>query len=296
MIDICVRLKPLAIFRQVFDMSQIMDAHPDIVRNLAFYPIENTNSKYLTRAQIEQYNALGYVFPLDVFSSAEAEANRVYFDDLMAKAEQKGHNSYSINGWQKYCAGIYDLVVEPRILDYVQDLLGENLICWGTHYFCKMPGDEKQVNWHQDASYWPLTPSKTVTVWLAIDDADVENGAMEVIPKSHLHGQIPFEKSTAEDKNVLNQSVRDLSTFDDVPVAFEMKAGQISLHTDLLLHGSKPNLSDRRRCGLTMRFVPPDVRALKDWNRNATICRGQDAEGHWIHHERPVGDTIPERK
>jgi non-heme Fe2+,alpha-ketoglutarate-dependent halogenase len=277
-------------------MSQITDAHPDIVRDLTFYPIENTHPKHLTREQIEQYNALGYIFPLDVFTSAEAEANRVYFDDLMAQAEQKGHNSYSINGWQKHCAGIYDLVVEPRILDYVQDLLGENLICWGTHYFCKMPGDEKQVNWHQDASYWPLTPSKTVTVWLAIDDADVENGAMEVIPRSHLHGQIPFEKSTAEDKNVLGQSVRDLSAFDDAPVALEMKAGQISLHTDLLLHGSKPNLSDRRRCGLTMRFVPPDVRALKGWNRNATICRGRDPEGHWAHHERPVGNTIPERK
>jgi len=276
-------------------MSQITNAHPDIERDLMFYPTENANPKTLTQAQVQQYNELGYVFPLDVFTPEEADANRVYFDDIMAQAEAKGHNSYSINGWQKTCAGIYDLVVEPRILDYVQDLLGEDLICWGTHYFCKMPGDEKQVNWHQDASYWPLTPSKTVTVWLAIDDADVENGAMEVIPKSHLQGQIPFEKSSVEDKNVLNQSVRNVDAFDEAPVAFEMKAGQISLHTDLLLHGSKANMSSRRRCGLTMRFVPPDVRALKGWGRNAVICRGQDTSGFWEHCERPEGDTIPER-
>lgn len=277
-------------------MTQLTDAHPDIERDLTFYPIKNDQPQKLTVEQIEQYNELGYIFPLDVFTSEEADANRAYFDFLMAEAEKKGHNSYSINGWQKYCAGIYDLVIEPRILDYVQDLLGEDLICWGTHYFCKMPGDEKQVNWHQDASYWPLTPSKTVTVWLAIDDADVENGAMEVIPKSHTYGQVPYEQSTAEDKNVLGQSVRGVEQFGEAPVAFEMKAGQISLHTDLLLHGSKPNLSTRRRCGLTMRFVPPDVRALKGWNKNATICRGQDVDGHWQHNTRPIGDTIPERK
>ena len=276
-------------------MAQLTDAHPDIARDLTFYAIENKHPQKLTTEQITQYNELGYVFPLDVFTPEEAAVNRAYFDALMVDAEKNGYNSYSINGWHKHCAGLYDLVVEPRILDYVQDLLGEDLICWGTHYFCKMPGDDKQVNWHQDASYWPLTPSKTVTVWLAIDDANVENGAMEVIPKSHLQGQIPFENSTVEDKNVLGQSVRDVDRFGETPVAFEMKAGQISLHTDLLLHGSKPNMSSRRRCGLTMRFVPPDVRALKGWHGNSVICRGQDAIGHWAHHERPECDTIPKR-
>ena len=57
----------------------------------------------------------------------------------MERAAALGHNSYSINGWQQYCPGIYDLVMEPRILDYVEDLLGPNLICTMTHYFCKMP-------------------------------------------------------------------------------------------------------------------------------------------------------------
>ena len=109
-----------------------------------------------------------------------------------------------------------------------------------THYFCKEPGDTKQVTWHQDASYWPLTPSKVVTVWLAIDDADEENSAMKVIPGSHLHAQIPFEHSTVEENNVLGQSVHQAEDYGEAPVAFEMKAGQISLHTDLLLHGSEP--------------------------------------------------------
>jgi hypothetical protein len=74
-----------------------------------------------------------------------------------------------------------------------------------------------------------------------------------------------------------------------------MKAGQLSLHSDLLLHGSEPNTSDRRRCGLTLRYVPPDVKPLKSWGGTAIICRGRDTHGHWTHNERPQHDDIPQR-
>jgi hypothetical protein len=49
------------------------------------------------------------------------------------------------------------------IVAYVKDLVGENVVAWGSHFFCKMPGDGKRGFWHQDASYWPLTPSKAGT-------------------------------------------------------------------------------------------------------------------------------------
>ncbi len=275
--------------------SPITDAMPEVDRDLRFHPVHHEHPRLLTPAQLRQFDELGYIFPLDVFSPAEAEANRAYFDDLMARAAAAGWDAYSINGWQRHCAGMWDLCTEPRILDYVQDLLGEDLVCWGAHFFCKQPGDERRVSWHQDASYWPLTPSRTVTVWLAIDDADEENGAMAVVPRSHLHGQIPFARSEAGERNVLNQTVLDPRRYGVDPVPFVMTAGQISLHTDLLLHGSNPNLSGRRRCGLTIRFVPPEVRAHKGWNRGAIICRGSDPSGHWHHHPRPVGEVIPSR-
>lgn len=275
--------------------SPITDAMPEVDRDLRFHPVHHEHPRLLTPAQLRQFDELGYIFPLHVFTPAEAEANRAYFDDLMDRAAAAGWDAYSINGWQRHCAGMWNLCVEPRILDYVQDLLGEDLVCWGAHFFCKQPGDERRVSWHQDASYWPLTPSRTVTVWLAIDDADEENGAMAVVPRSHLHGQIPFARSEAGERNVLNQTVVDPGRYGDDPVPFVMKAGQISLHTDLLLHGSHPNLSGRRRCGLTMRFVPPEVRAHKGWNRRAIICRGSDPSGHWHHHPRPEGEVVPTR-
>ncbi|MBT3343812.1 MAG: phytanoyl-CoA dioxygenase family protein [Gemmatimonadetes bacterium] len=269
------------------------DAHPDLKRDLSFFPTVNDAPRHLTGAQVRQYNERGYIFPLDVYNATEVDANRAYFDELMKMAAAAGWDAYSINGWQAQCAGMYDMIVEPRILDYLEDLLGTNLVCWGAHFFCKMPGDVRQVSWHQDASYWPLSPSKTVTVWLAIDDADVENGAMTVIPGSHVHGQIDFDDSTDQEHNVLNQTVNDATAYGDEPVALAMRAGQISLHTDLLLHGSEPNRSDRRRCGLTMRFVPPDVHAHDGWNRRAITCRGSDPTGHWPHTSRPEGETIP---
>jgi non-heme Fe2+,alpha-ketoglutarate-dependent halogenase len=272
----------------------VNNAMPELNRDLRFYPILNANPKTLSRDQINQYNELGFIFPIDVFGSEEISEHRAYFDDLMERALKKGWSSYSINGWHRHCAEIWDLVTEPRILDYVQDLLGEELICWGTHYFAKVPGDGKRVSWHQDASYWPLTPSKTVTVWLAIDDADEGNAAMQLIPRSHTHGQLDFEKSGEGEQNVLNQTVENAFAFGDQPAHVVLKAGQMSLHTDLLLHGSDANQSTRRRCGLTMRFISPDVRAYRGWNlTGAVVCRGRDRSDHWVHHPRPKFERVP---
>ena len=269
----------------------IADAMPELKRNIQFFAVENDQPKSLTPQQIQQFNQKGYIFPLDVFSETEIAIHRAYFDQLIEQQINEGKDAYSIAGWHSKQPEIYDLVTDSRILDYLEDLLGPDLICWGTHYFCKLPGDTKQVSWHQDASYWPITPSKTVTVWLAIDDADTENGAMKVIPKSHLHGQIVFEHSRKEEQNVLGQTVKNAEDYGLAPVDFEIKAGQISLHSDLLLHGSAPNQSDRRRCGLTMRFVPPEVKALTGWNKNSIIARGTDISGHWTNQPKPLNKS-----
>ena len=274
-------------------MPEINNALPDLARDLDFVAVENDHPRTLTPAQVGQYNESGFICPLDLFSADEARANREFFDGLMERLTAEGRDAYSINGWDRHMASIHDLVTESRMLDYLEDLLGPNLICWGTHFFCKLPGDVRRVSWHQDASYWPLTPSKTVTVWLAIDDSDIGNGAMLVIPRSHRHGQIAFQHSTEEEQNVLGQTVADAARYGGDPTALEMRAGQISLHTDLLLHGSEPNSSCRRRCGLTMRFISPDVRAYNGWNQNSVICRGRDPADHWEHIPRPEGDSVP---
>ena len=120
-------------------MSPIDNALLDLDRVLEFAPIRKDDPSVLTAAQIDQYNEEGYIFPLDVFDESEAAVNRAYFDDLMERAAAAGWDAYSINGWHKHCGSIHDLINDERILDYVEDLLGVDLVCWGTHYFCKLP-------------------------------------------------------------------------------------------------------------------------------------------------------------
>ena len=103
-----------------------------------------------------------------------------------------------------------------------------------------------------------MTPSRTATVWLAIDDADTGNACMRFIPGSHRHGHLTYHLSEADENNVLFQTVRDAENYGD-PIDVELKAGEISIHSDLLLHSSHYNESDRRRCGLTLRYVAPHV-------------------------------------
>jgi ectoine hydroxylase-related dioxygenase (phytanoyl-CoA dioxygenase family) len=152
-----------------------------------------------------------------------------------------------------------------------------------------MPGDGKRVAWHQDSSYWPLTPSKAVTAWLAIDDADVENACMRYIPGSHRLGHLTYTLSENDEANVLNQTVPDAEALGQ-PVDVELKAGEISIHSDLLLHGSEANQSDRRRCGLTLRYCPASVRAGLGWNEKGVIVSGRDDSGHWANPPRPATD------
>ena len=116
---------------------------------------------------------------------------------------------------------------------------------------------------------------------------------MQVIGGSHHHAQLTFRDSTATENNVLVQTVDNAADYGDAPVALEMRAGQISLHSDWILHSSEPNRSNRRRCGLAMRYLSADVRAYDGWNANSIWCRGTDAGGHWANHPRPHGEHIP---
>ena len=95
---------------------------------------------------------------------------------------------------------------------------------------------------------------------------------------------------------MLTQTTLEAEEQGDPPVTIALRAGQMSLHTDWLIHGSEPNRSARRRCGLTLRFTAADVRALEpSWATRSMICRGRDDAGHWADIPRPAGEYIPPR-
>ena len=259
-------------------------------KDLSFQPIVNDAPKTLTRAQIDHYNTQGYVTGFTAFSPQEADANRAYFDSLIAQAGPDG--GYAVNCFQARLRGVWDLCTNPTILDHVEDLIGPNIVCWASHFFAKLPGDPKAVPWHQDASFWHLEPARTVTVWLAIDDTDEENAAMRFIPGTHDKGALKWEAPKGE--SVLDREMVGAEEMGE-PVSNNLRAGQFSLHADMLAHGSLPNRSDRRRCGLTIRYIPPEVVATHEaWKKGIEpiICRGEDPTGAWQHHPRPDSDVF----
>ena len=98
-----------------------------------------------------------------------------------------------------------------------------------------------------------------------------------------------FRPSDSTEHNVLNQTIENVEQYghfvDDI-----LKAGEASFHSDLLLHGSEANMSDRRRCGLTLRYAAAEVRAHLDWNQKGVWVSGGDPTGHWANRPRPDAD------
>ena len=257
--------------------------------DLSFAPVQNAAPRTLSAAQIAQYNDLGFVQPFDVFSAAEIDDVRRRVDGYMADLGPDG--AYGINCYQARLSGLWDIATDPRIVDRVADLIGPDVLCWATAILSKKPQDPKAVPWHQDASFWALSPARTVTVWLAIDDADEANSAMRFIPGTHDRGALPVAATEGE-AHVFHKGTANADAL-GAPFTNSLKAGQMSLHADMLVHGSLANRSDRRRCGLTLRYCPPSVRITDEaWARGveAILCRG-DA-GAWRTHPRPENDDI----
>ncbi|MEM7616386.1 MAG: phytanoyl-CoA dioxygenase family protein [Pseudomonadota bacterium] len=262
----------------------------DQAQDLTFKPTTTTAPKVLSRADIAQYNVQGFVQPFDVFPTPEIERIRSYVDGLITAMGPAG--SYGINCYQARMAGLWDLATAPRILDLVEDLIGPDILCWASAILSKKPHDPKAVPWHQDAAFWKLSPARTVTVWLAIDDADEQNSAMRFIPGTHDKGVMKVQ--TTGEEAVFHMETAGAEALGE-PFTNSLRAGQVSLHADMLVHGSLANTSDRRRCGLTLRYCPPEVRITDEaWAQGveAILCRGSDPSGHWTHHPRPTNDDI----
>ncbi len=254
------------------------------------------NVRRLSDSEKKQYEKDGYITGLPVFSRESKTNLDNLFTSLTSKLDKKIDINQT-NYWHKASAKFYNLCRTPAILDYVEDIIGPNFYQWGGQFFVKEPNDESVVPWHQDAQYWPLSPSKTVTVWLAMYDTDEANGAMRIVKGSHKQGIFKHRVNSSK-HFVLDQEVpEDKFNTSDI-VSLNLKAGEVSLHDDGLLHGSLANNSDRRRCGITMRFAPVHVKAdLKVWPHFETqLARGIDNLNLNPIAKIPEGEATPVKK
>jgi len=165
----------------------------------------------------------------------------------------------------------------PLITKAVPALIGPDVILWGSQLFAKRSGDGLAVPWHQDGHYWPLDPPETCSVWIAVDPSTVENGCLRVVPGSHADGLQAHVEGDG-DGAALNAAI-DPPAFDESnAVNIVLKPGQMSFHHAKLVHGSNPNLSDKRRAGLVFRYMP----ATTTYDRSYPDRTQPD--GHIVHY------------
>lgn len=238
----------------------------------------------LTPDQVNFYKENGFLGSIDILNADKAKHYRQQFDELEKQVDQKtaqiGLVDYHFQ--HKF---IWELATHPRILDAVEEVIGPKFYLLATHFFNKYGEGENAsafVAWHQDVTFWGLEPPYAITAWYAVDDADTENGCMQVIPNTH-HGIMEHGKAQqAGNLLSINQEVHVTPAQAATAVDLPLRAGQMSLHDGTLIHGSLPNRSHRRRCGLTLRYVPTWVKQAdlnsyaKRWN--AILVRGEDKE------------------
>ncbi len=207
----------------------------------------------LSQAQIDDYHENGYVVPdfripetvlqaIDDHTASLIEARPEFRDNCSALLR------YDMS-FAQYCN-------TPGILDMAAQLIGPNIALWNMSLFGKPALNGKATPWHQDGEYWPIRPLATCTVWIAIDDSTTENGCLRVIKGSHRDKRLAQHQHNPSSDLTLNEELLSDQFDESQAVDLELQRGQVSLHDVYLMHGSQPNLSGKRRRGMTMRLMP----------------------------------------
>jgi len=186
-----------------------------------------------------------------------------------------------------------DLVRHPAILDAVEDVLGPDLLCWNSSFFTKEARSPGYVSWHQDATYWGLSEPDVTTAWVAFTDSTPENGNMRVIPGSH-RSPVPHVDTFHPDNLLSRGQEISVEVDESRATGIVLRAGEMSLHHVLIVHGSAGNASADRRIGFAIRYIPTRVRQTAGPRDSATLVRGEDRFGHFDLEPRPAVDLSPE--
>ncbi len=253
----------------------------------------------LTEKQLQDYNNYGYVAPIDIFSPEEVKKIKTEIEYIEKKWPNEliglGRNNVH------YISPLFDQVCHnSKILDAVESIIGKDILVGGTTLFIKDPESKGFVSWHQDAKYIGFEPYNWVTAWLAITDANEKNGCMRMWSGSHKE-KIKEHKDTYDKNNLLTrgQAVQNVSIKRTTPNI--LKAGQLSLHHPMIVHGSGPNKSNHRRIGFVIQsYIGTNVDQVigKIYVQQA---RGKDTFKYHEHAKRTVKlmnkkDTIFKKK
>jgi len=245
-------------------------------------------------AAVEQYHADGYLAVADVFSSEQVEAAKaglahlidgknpdfkgVQFEKSVADRvdEMSSDERYkAVRKLMYFCD--YDerlnaMMADATLLDVVGRLMGDEPEIFQEMALLKPPGGVEKP-WHQDHAYFDLSiTNRIVGVWIALDEATIENGCMHVLPGGHREGpRTHFRRRDWQlcDTDMLNQPC----------TAVPLKPGSLLFFDSMIPHGTPINQSDHRRQALQFHYVPKDaIKDVEGKNKQLFGSDGKDVE------------------
>ncbi|HEY9436225.1 MAG TPA: phytanoyl-CoA dioxygenase family protein [Blastocatellia bacterium] len=209
----------------------------------------------LSNRQLTEYEHQGIVFPIKALSSEEA----AYFNSEFKALIKRCGLRRRLDNLHLFFEWAYRLVTHDAVLDAVQDVLGEDILVYGSLVFYKPPRDSGYVSWHQDSLYSGLHLTPSISAWIALTQSNSANGCMRVIPKSHKHGLL--NHTNAVDEANLIARGEQVATVINEAEALDvvLQPGEMSLHHSTIVHGSMPNTSNGPRIGFIVRFVTDQI-------------------------------------
>jgi non-heme Fe2+,alpha-ketoglutarate-dependent halogenase len=235
--------------------------------------------KHLTEAQVQAYHRDGCVFPFSLLTREEAAKIRQQFEQIEAIIGGEAQQRFRIKAHLPF-PWLNDLIRHPRLLDAIEDIIGPDILCWGSSFFTKNGHDPRFVSWHQDSTYYGLKPPETLTAWVAFTDSKVDSGCMRFIPGTHRAGRLKHQETFDKD-NLLSRGQTIPEVDEASAVDIVLNAGEFSLHSEFVVHGSNPNNSGDRRIGFSIHYVAPRVRQALFEGGTAAVVRGKDTHGYW---------------
>lgn len=211
-----------------------------------------------TKQILEQYNENGFYVFKDVIDIKLIDDVNRHVDWLENKfdVESPEHLHHPL---MRDDAFWLNLISDKRLLDIVRLVLGEDIVCFTSHYICKPPKVGIPVYWHQDAAYWNIKPMNALSLWLAIDNSTTQNGCLHFIPGSHK-GPVHPLVSDSSNKNMLSSTLSQNYIDESKSVPVELSPGDVSIHHPNIIHGSFENKSNFRRRGLDIGYTTTEAR------------------------------------
>ena len=218
----------------------------------------------LTEEEVENYKQQGYVVPnwrypaksiemMQRLVQELIEANPDHYQEqLVCPHLPQGATKPMVSERHQ---DFLNLAMEEGVRKILGQILGPDVLLWGSQLFCKPAAVGMEIPWHQDGAYWPIRPLANISAWIAIDRVRRQNACLKVIPGSHLSGlkphQIDSRKNLALDRTVNPEHLNKEEAVD-----IELEPGELVFFDVYLMHGSNANTSGERRAGLVYRYMP----------------------------------------